>query len=98
MPDEVRSSTMTDAIHDRLLNEAADAHGWSNGPGFRYATHTHPFTKILYCTEGSIDFFVDSDRRTIHLEAGDRMELPAGTPHSAVVGPHGVTCIEGKRR
>jgi quercetin dioxygenase-like cupin family protein len=86
------------ALRERLEAEATDAHAWSNGPGFRYPSHTHPFTKVLYCTEGSIDFFVESDRKTIHLEPGDRMELPAGTPHSAVVGPKGVACVEGKRR
>jgi hypothetical protein len=25
---------------------------------------------------------------------GDRLDLPAGTAHDAVVGPDGVTCLE----
>ena len=28
------------------------------------------------------------------LDAGDRLELPAGTSHAALVGPAGVTCLE----
>lgn len=81
----------------RLRSEARDVHAWSNAPGDRYGAHSHAYTKILYCTEGSIDFILERDGRTIHLEPGDRMELPAGTVHSAVVGPRGVACIEGKR-
>jgi hypothetical protein len=30
----------------------------------------------------------------VSLAAGDRLELPAGTIHDAVVGPDGVTCLE----
>ena len=79
----------------KVRAEARDAHSWSNGPGDRYAEHRHPFTKLLYCTDGSIDFRL-GDGRVIALTAGGRMVLPAGTPHSAIVGPNGCTCVEGK--
>ncbi len=79
----------------KVRAEARDAYSWSNGPGDRYAEHRHPYTKLLYCTDGSIDFRL-GDGRVIALAAGDRMVLPAGTPHSAVVGLNGCTCIEGK--
>lgn len=85
-----------DELLARLRAEARDVYSWSNGPGDRYGWHSHPYVKILYCLEGSIDFIVEPEER-IHLEAGDRMELPAGTSHSAVVGDHGVTCAEGKK-
>lgn len=83
------------ALIERLRAEARDVYQWSNAPGDRYAPHSHAYTKILYCLDGSIDFV--TDERTIHLEAGDRMELPAGTLHAAVVGSRGVTCAEGKK-
>jgi quercetin dioxygenase-like cupin family protein len=79
----------------RVRQEAHDAYSWSNGPGDRYGEHEHGYTKLLYCTEGSIDFRL-ADGRTISLRAGDRMVLPAGTRHSAVVGANGCTCVEGK--
>ena len=79
---------------EQIRREAKDVYSWSNGPGDRYAEHEHAFTKVLYCTRGSIDFRTPD--RTISLAAGDRMVLPAGTKHSAVVGPQGCTCIEGK--
>ena len=82
----------------RLQDEARDAYAWSNGPGFRYGAHSHPYTKILYCTDGSIDFIIEPEGSLVALKAGDRMELPAGTIHSARVGSRGVSCVEGKKK
>jgi len=84
------------SIEERLRRDANDVYRWSNGPGDRYARHSHTYSKILYCEEGSIDFVLDD--RTIHLMPGERMVLPAGTAHAAVVGPLGCSCIEGKAR
>ncbi len=84
------------SIEQTLRAEADDVYGWSNGPGDRYARHSHAYTKILSCVSGSIDFLLDD--RVIHLSAGDRMVLPAGTPHAATVGPSGCACVEGKSR
>jgi quercetin dioxygenase-like cupin family protein len=81
----------------RLRGEATGCYSWSNGPGDRYAPHSHSYEKVLYCVDGSITFVLEADGRRIELEAGDRMVLPAGTVHGAVVGPAGCTCIEGKR-
>jgi quercetin dioxygenase-like cupin family protein len=81
----------------RLRGEATGCYSWSNGPGDRYAAHSHSYEKVLYCVEGSITFALESEGRLLELNAGDRMVLPAGTVHSAAVGPSGCTCIEGKR-
>jgi quercetin dioxygenase-like cupin family protein len=84
------------SIEQSLRAEADDVYGWSNGPGDRYARHSHAYTKILYCVSGSIEFALDD--RVIHLESGERMVLPSGTAHAATVGPAGCACIEGKAR
>ena len=81
---------------ESLRHEADDVHGWSNGPGERYARHVHAYTKILYCVTGSIDFSLDD--QVIRLKSGDRMVLAAGTGHAATVGPSGCACVEGKAR
>jgi quercetin dioxygenase-like cupin family protein len=80
------------AILDRYRQEGLSAYRWGNGPGDRYGTHTHGYNKVLYCAKGSITFVADGD--PILLEAGDRLDLPAGTPHSAIVGPEGCSCYE----
>ncbi len=81
----------------KLRAEATGCYSWSNAPGDRYAPHSHGYEKVLYCVEGSIRFVLESEGRALELEAGDRMVLPPGTVHSAVVGAAGCTCIEGRR-
>ena len=67
---------------------------WSNGPGDVYAAHSHPYRKTLFCIEGSITFSLPDVGRDVELHPGDRLILPVGTRHGAIVGPKGVTCIE----
>lgn len=87
----------TDELMTRLRGEATDCYSWSNGPGDRYAPHSHGYEKVLYCVDGSIAFIIEREGRRLELTAGDRMVLPSGTVHSAEVGPDGCTCIEGRR-
>ena len=82
---------------NRLRSEATGCYSWSNGAGDRYAPHSHGYEKVLYCVDGSITFTLEADGRRLLLRPGDRMVVPAGTVHSAVVGATGCTCIEGRR-
>ena len=70
----------------------SEARSWANGPGDTYCRHEHPRAKVLFCLEGSIVFHTDDG--DVELEAGDRLDLPAGTPHAATVGPSGCSCVE----
>jgi hypothetical protein len=63
-------------------------HTHGRGVGAVFSEHGHEATKYLYVVEGSIDFC------GISMSAGEGILIPALTPHSAVVGPDGVTCIE----
>ena len=82
---------------NKLRTEASGCYSWSNGPGDRYVAHTHNFEKVLYCVDGSITFVLEDEGRRLALKPGDRMVLPPGTVHSAIVGDSGCTCIEGHR-
>jgi quercetin dioxygenase-like cupin family protein len=86
-----------DELMTKLRGEASGCYSWSNGPGDRYAPHSHDYEKVLYCVEGSITFILEGGGRRLELKAGDRIVLPSGTVHSADVGPGGCTCIEGRR-
>ena len=86
-----------DELMEKLRSEASGCYSWSNGPGDRYSPHSHGYEKVLYCVGGSITFVLEEGGRRLELREGDRMVLPAGTVHSAVVGEDGCTCIEGRR-
>jgi len=86
---------MADGVEQRLRAEADHCHPWSNGPGAIYAVHDHPYRKILYADQGSITFTA-AGQAPIEMRAGDRIDLPAGTAHGAIVGPDGVVCWEGQ--
>ena len=89
----------TDEVLERALRDEGLAPSWwSNGPGDRYGAHAHPYRKVLYCARGSIRFLITSSGEEIDLGAGDRLDIPPGTSHAAVVGPEGVSCVEAARR
>ncbi len=67
---------------------------WSNGPGDHYPEHRHDYDKVLVAKSGSIIFRLSERDESIELQAGDQLDLPAGTLHGADVGPSGVTCSE----
>ena len=86
-------------IAERMGAEGLRPASWSNGPGDRYDVHDHGYHKVLYCVEGSIRFTLPDEgaEAGVDLRPGDRLELPAGTRHGAVVGPRGCRCIEAAR-
>ena len=88
---------MNKSVEAKLRTEADHCYQWSNGPGAVYGIHDHPYRKILYVAQGSITFS-PTGRAPIEMRAGDRMDLPAGTAHGAVVGPSGVVCWEGQAK
>ena len=84
------------AVLAAFAAEGLTPHTWSNGPGDVYTAHAHNYHKVLYCLRGSIVFRL-ADGESIALHPGDRLDIEAGTRHSASVGPDGVTCIEAAR-
>jgi quercetin dioxygenase-like cupin family protein len=79
-----------------LRHEGLSPRWWSNAPGDRYAAHSHGYHKVLYCARGSIRFEL-AGGHAIDLAPGDRLDIPPGLTHSAVVGPAGVACVEAPK-
>ena len=71
-----------------------DPGSWANAPGDRYGAHEHAYDKVIVVTSGSIRFGLPGHGLELDLSTGDRLELPAGTSHDALVGPSGVDCLE----
>jgi hypothetical protein len=81
-------------LAERLAAEGLAAGSWGNGPGDVYAAHAHGFDKVLVCAEGSIVFGLPGRGEQVALAVGDRLDLPAGIEHDAIVGQRGVRCLE----
>lgn len=62
-----------------------------------YAAHSHSYNKVIYVVQGSITFGLPELGEQLILKAGDRLDLPAGVVHEAVVGAQGVVCLEAHK-
>jgi quercetin dioxygenase-like cupin family protein len=82
-------------LQAQLFQEGLFPYDWSNSPGDYYPPHVHDYDKVIVVVLGSIIWTLPQTEETIETRAGDRLDLPRGTWHAALVGPHGVTCLEG---
>ncbi len=81
-------------LGERLRASGLNPGSWSNGPNDRYSAHDHGYDKVLVVESGSIRFGLPDRGESVDLAVGERLDLPAGTRHDAIVGPDGVTCLE----
>ena len=86
-----------EAIRQILAAEGLHGYRWSNGPGDVYGIHSHSYSKVIHVVNGSITFGLPDTDEKVTLNPGDRLNLPAGVAHNAVVGPEGVSCLEAHR-
>ena len=84
---------MADAA-ERLRAAGLQPTSWSNGPNDRYTAHDHGYDKVIVVASGAIAFGLPGRSEVVELRVGDRLDLPAGTSHDAVVGQDGVSCLE----
>lgn len=83
------------ALRAELAARGFGAFLWRDDPGARYEAHAHERDESLWVLEGEMTF--EADGRTLRLGPGDRLELPAGTVHTAVAGAAGATYLIGER-
>jgi len=72
----------------------ADVFEWQDAAGTAYAEHTHVGKVTYMVTDGTITFTLAGVDKL--MKAGDRFDVPAGVPHSMLVGPHGWIGIVGE--
>lgn len=89
-------SPSTDRLEAAFRAEGLSPSWWTNGPLDRYNPHSHAYHKVLFCAEGAITFIVPGAGE-FRLCPGDRLDIPPGAVHSAIVGPDGVTCAEAAK-
>ncbi len=86
-----------EGLRRKMESQGLHPYSWSNAPGDVYPVHSHSYHKVIYVAQGSITFGLPASDEEIALDIGDRLDLPAGVDHNAVVGLHGVTCLEAHR-
>jgi uncharacterized protein YjlB len=84
-------------LWQRMADEGLSPYSWSNGPHDIYAAHSHSYNKVIYVVQGNITFGLPELGTQLNLKAGDRLDLPAGVVHDAVVGSQGVVCLEAHK-
>ena len=90
------SAATYDAFRAHSLARGADEvieRHWA--PDQVVETHSHPFDADAVVTTG--EMWLTRAEGTQHLRAGDRFQLPAGTPHSERYGPQGATYWVARR-
>jgi quercetin dioxygenase-like cupin family protein len=92
-----KNTPSRDDLLAKFTEEGITPYTWGNPPGDRYAPHTHPYHKVIYVVKGSVTFDLPEAERKVEIKAGDRLDLPSGILHEALVGPDGVECLEGRR-
>jgi quercetin dioxygenase-like cupin family protein len=81
-------------ITRQMQKENLRPYVWDNTPNYRYAVRTHGYNKVMYVVEGNIEVTLPDSNQRIKLRAGDRVEIPAGVRHGAIIGSNGAKCVE----
>jgi quercetin dioxygenase-like cupin family protein len=82
------------AITRQMQKEGLRPYVWDNTPNYRYAVRTHGYNKVMYVVEGNIEVSLPDSNQRVKLRAGDRLEIPAGVRHGAIIGSSGAKCVE----
>ncbi len=67
---------------------------WKNTANHRLAVRSHNYDKVLYVLDGSVEVLIPDINQRVLLKTGDRIDIPAGTRHSTIVGHSGASCME----
>ena len=82
------------ALEDRMKVQGLEPKAWSYPPGLRLAEQSFEYDVVVVVVEGSITYGLTGYGVGIMLNPGERMDMPAGSPHDAVAGPKGGSYLE----
>jgi mannose-6-phosphate isomerase-like protein (cupin superfamily) len=85
-----------EALEDQLHAEGfVHTYVWQDGPHAHYSDHTHATETAHVILDGEMTLSMDG--RAITYRAGERVDVPAGAVHSALMGPTGCRYLIGER-
>jgi mannose-6-phosphate isomerase-like protein (cupin superfamily) len=88
-------------MHVRDLEEKLQSEGfrhtyiWQDGPNAYYPDHSHPVETAHIILDGEMTLTQNGQKHTYH--AGERVDVPARTVHSARMGPTGCRYLIGEK-
>ena len=88
-------------MDEKALEQKLQAEGfrttyvWQDGPGSHYPDHTHASETAHIILSGEMTLTMNGEAKT--YREGERCDVPAGTTHSAKMGPRGCRYLIGER-
>ncbi|MGC1106093.1 MAG: cupin domain-containing protein [Candidatus Acidiferrales bacterium] len=84
------------SLADKLEKEGfSRTYVWQDEPGAHYSDHVHDAETAHIILAGEMTLTMNGKSRS--YRAGDRCDVPAGTVHSAEMGPRGCRYLIGER-
>ena len=82
---------------ERQLHEEGFLHTyvWQDGPNAFYPDHTHAVETAHIILDGEMTLMAAGETRIFSV--GERRDVPAGTKHSAQMGPRGCKYLIGEK-
>lgn len=88
---------MTEAEAKQQLETAGyrNVSVWLDSPDFSYPEHAHKETTAHIIVTGQM--YLSMDGVVHELQPSNRIDIPAGMPHVATMGPDGCTYVSGEK-
>jgi quercetin dioxygenase-like cupin family protein len=84
------------ALAEKLVKEGfLHTYVWQDEAGANYPDHKHAKETAHIVLAGEMTLTMNGKSQTYHV--GERCDVPAGTVHSAGMGPHGCRYLIGER-
>ncbi len=91
-----QSDPLAESLRAELANEGLSVMVWQDLPGTVYPAHFHAIPQVRVVVRGYLRIGLAETGEEFTLGPGDRMDLPAGTPHwEDVVGDDHVLYLAG---
>lgn len=78
-----------EALRSALTGEGLTVSEWADPTGTVYPVHAHEYPEVRVVVRGSLRVGLPETGEEFILAPGDRLDLPANTPHWADVQGHG---------
>ncbi len=77
-----------EALRSALTGEGLTVFEWADPAGTVYPVHSHDYAEVRIVVHGQLRVGLPETGEEFVLSAGDRLDLPANTPHWADVSGH----------